>query len=244
MKTITEMPHFLGETHWEKAAKTRMGKYLTRIETNFIKDSVDLSRAQVVMDVGAEAGRFSQLSTNPSSTVISIDINTSGLKRLKQKIGGVNVVQADARCVPFKDELFDAIFMIEVLDYVTQLNSALSECHRTLKQGKSVILSFGNKSSIKAKLREIGGKYYRHSYTQVMHSLRASGLTTERKIGYNWLPFGRMSENKFIPILAWVEGVLGFRRIPRLSPWVIVEAARCVAPFVQKAERWLLESHK
>ncbi len=37
-----------------------MGKYLTNLETNFISKSIDLTRQNLtVMDVGAEAGRFS-----------------------------------------------------------------------------------------------------------------------------------------------------------------------------------------
>jgi hypothetical protein len=31
------------ETHWEMAAKTRMGKYLTDVETIFITKAVDFS---------------------------------------------------------------------------------------------------------------------------------------------------------------------------------------------------------
>lgn len=221
-----ETPYLSEETHWERAAKTRMGRYLTCIETNFIKDSIDLSSARMIMDVGAEAGRFSQLSTKPETNVISIDIDSYGLKRLKQKMKTVAVVQADARNIPFKDATFDAIFMIEVLDYIPQLDTVFSECHRTLKQNTSLILSFGNKSSLKARLREIGGKSYQHSYRRVVLSLQRGNLVVRRKTGYNWLPFGRMSENPLISILGWLERAFGFRRIPSLSPWVLMRVEK------------------
>ena len=42
------------------AAKTRMGKYLTKIETDFIKRAVDFSKIELVLDVGAESGRISK----------------------------------------------------------------------------------------------------------------------------------------------------------------------------------------
>ena len=102
------------------------------------------------MDVGAEAGRFSQLSKENEKSVVSINIDSCGLRRLKHEMNRVSVVQADARCVPFRDGTFDAIFMIEVLDYIPQLDVALAECKRTLRNGESLILSFGNKSSLKA----------------------------------------------------------------------------------------------
>jgi ubiquinone/menaquinone biosynthesis C-methylase UbiE len=176
-KTLSE------ETHWEKAAKTRMGKYLTRVETDFIFNSVDRSQMHTVMDVGAEAGRFSLLAEDTNATVVGIDIDSYGLKRLKLKTKRVNIIQADARKIPLKDETFDAIFMIEVLDYIPEADEALRECYRTLKSNALLILSFGNKSSLKSKLRELHGKSYRHSYGMVMQCLFKTGFTVRRKMG-------------------------------------------------------------
>ena len=50
------------------AAKTKMGKYLTNLETDFISKSIDLSQENItVMDVGAEAdvSRFMPLTVKP-----------------------------------------------------------------------------------------------------------------------------------------------------------------------------------
>ena len=91
------------ETHWEKAAKTRMGKYLTHLKSNFISKSVDLSRENLtVIDVGAEAGRFSLIAVENNATVVSIDIDSYSLKRLKAKTNQVNIIQADARKLSIK----------------------------------------------------------------------------------------------------------------------------------------------
>jgi ubiquinone/menaquinone biosynthesis C-methylase UbiE len=186
------------ETHWERAAKTRMGKYLTRMETGFIFKSIEPSQTCTVMDVGAEAGRFSLLTSNSEATVIGIDVESYGLKRLKRKAKDINVIQADARKIPLKDGVFDAIFMIEVLDYITELGEALTECHRTLKSNAPLFLSFGNKSSLKSQLRELREKAYRHSYNRVMQCLSKIGFVVIRKIGYNWLLFGRTSESRLV----------------------------------------------
>jgi ubiquinone/menaquinone biosynthesis C-methylase UbiE len=214
------------ETHWEKAAKTRMGKYLTQIETRFIQNAVNLSSVNIVMDVGAEAGRFSQLSKTDNAEIVSLDIDSYGLKRLRLKTKNTNAIQADARKIPVKDVTFDVIFMIEVLDYIAELDKALAECHRTLKPASSLIVSFGNKSSLKSKLRELQGKSYRHSYSKVMKVLRETGFSVKKKTGYNWLLFGRTSGNRLIPFLAKMERFVGLRRIPSLSPWVILYAVK------------------
>jgi ubiquinone/menaquinone biosynthesis C-methylase UbiE len=212
------------ETHWEKAARTRMGKYLTNLETSFILDSITPSKTHMVIDVGAEAGRFSLMSTNSKATVIGIDIDSYSLRRLKQKNRDVAVIQADARKIPLKNATFDALFMIEVLDYIPELTEAFSECRRILQPNSPLILSFGNQASLKAKLRKLHGKSYMHSYGQVMKCLIKTGFTVKRKKGYSWLPLSRMSNSQLVHFLAGLERLLRLRQIPSLSPWVIVYA--------------------
>ena len=179
-----------------------------------------------ILDVGAEAGKFSLLAADSKATVIGIDLDSYGLKRLKLKNKHVNVIQADARKIPLKDETFDVIFMIEVLDYIPELNEALGECHRTLKANAPLVLSFGNKSSLKSKLREQRGKSYRHSYGRVMQCLFKTGFETKHKMGYSWLPFGRTSESRLVPFSARIEKLFALRRVPSFSPWVIVHAVK------------------
>ena len=212
------------ETHWEKAAKTRVGKYLTQTETEFISKTVNLSKPGVFIDVGAEAGRFSLLAANNAVTVIGIDIDNYSLRRLKRKNREVMVVQADARQIPFRDAVFDGLFMIEVLDYIPSLGEALGECHRVLKPQTPFVVSFGNQSSLKAKLRRFRGKSYTHTYRKVMQCLKETGFNVTTKLGYSWLPFGRMSESKLVSPLASAEKLFGLRKMPSLSPWVLLRA--------------------
>lgn len=204
-----------------------MGKYLTNLETTFIDKSVKLNQENLtVMDVGAEAGRFSLIASKHNATVVSVDVDYYALKRLKLKDKQINIIQADARKLPLRDGLFDVVFMIEVLDYIPELQEAFLECKRTLKANASSILSFGNKSSFKAKLKSIKGKSYRHNYPEVMQCLSETGFTINKKTGYSWLPFGRTSQSKLVPILAGVERFLGLRRIVRFSPWVIMHVTK------------------
>lgn len=218
--------NFSEETHWEKAAKTRMGKYLTGVETGFIFKSIMPSQTYIIMDVGTEAGRFSLLASDKNATVIGIDIDFYALKRLKLKTKNVDVIRADARKIPLKNHIFDAIFMIEVLDYISDLEEALAECHRTLKSNATLVLSFGNNSSLKSQLRKMQGKSYKHSYKRVVQSLSKTGFSVVRKMGYSWLPFSRTSESILIPFLAMLEKLFALRRIPSISPWVILHSVK------------------
>ncbi len=214
------------ETHWEMAAKTRMGKYLTKTEKDFILRAVDFAKTQLVLDVGAESGRVSLFALNTKTSVVSIDIDTISLRRLKQRTKQASIVAADARKLPFKNGVFDATFMIEVLDYIPELEDALNECHRTLKPNSSCVLSFGNNSSFKAKIKSLKGKSYLHSYKSMVQSLFKTGFTVKAQLGYNWLPFGRISQNALVPVLASLERVFGLRKLKRYSPWVMMHIVR------------------
>lgn len=214
------------ETHWERAAKTKMGKYLTKTEADFISERIDLGRMKLVMDVGAEAGRFSVFAAEKNVAVIGIDLDSYGLKRLRLKNRPVTLIQADARYIPLKGDLLDAVFMIQVIDYIPELEIALAECQRTMKNGGSLILSFGNDSSLKSKMRKLHGKSYLHSYQEIVQVFKNVNLRITKKVGYNWLPFGRTSENLLIPSLAKIEKLLGLRRLARYSPWVIIHAVK------------------
>ncbi|MDR2203389.1 MAG: class I SAM-dependent methyltransferase [Nitrososphaerota archaeon] len=197
------------------------------IEKKFIEQTVNFSKTTLVLDVGAESGRISILALNTKTNVVSIDIDRTSLRRLKQRTKQAFIIVADAKKLPFVDEIFDAAFMIEVLDYISELDVALSECSRVLKLNSSCVLSFGNKSSFKAKLKSLrGGKSYLHSYKGVMQTLANLTFCVCAQLGYNWLPFGRISQNGLVPVFAWLERMFCLRRLRRYSPWVMFHVVK------------------
>ncbi len=227
LQTEPSLSNSSKETHWEKAAKTRMGKYLTKLEVDFIaKASALLNENSLVLDVGAEAGRMSMVALQTNATVLSIDIDSVSLRRLKQKTRQANIVLADARNLPFKDGVLDCVFLIEVLDYIPELELALADCNRVLKADGFSILSFGNSSSLKAKMRLFKGRSYLHSYGKAVQTLFKTGFVLKKRLGYNWLPFGRSSQNRFVPVLAWLEWFFGLRKVVKYSPWVMMHVVK------------------
>ncbi len=211
---------------WETAARTQLGKYLTDIETHFVLNSIETTQPRMILDIGAGAGKFSLLAANSDIDVVSIDIVSYGLRRLQLKKPDVQIIKADARKIPLRDGIFDAIVMIEVLDYIPELDQVFNDCQRTLKKEASFTFSFGNTTSLKQKVKQLRGNSYLHSYKSVMKNLAKADFKVRRKQGYNWLPFGRTSENPLVPLFAFTERILGLRRIPSLSPWVMVQAIK------------------
>ncbi|MEM4733284.1 MAG: class I SAM-dependent methyltransferase [Candidatus Bathyarchaeia archaeon] len=216
----------LEETYWERMNRiTKMGVYITNIEMHFIFDSKNLKMGGLVVDVGANAGRFS-LPAAEIMDVVAIDLDTCALKRLRLKNRAVNIIVADARFIPLKDNVADNAIMIELLDCVLGSEAPISECSRILKDGGVLFLSFGNRSSLKGKLKGLFGKPYLHSYKEILCVLKAEKLKIIKKVGFNWLPFDRISDNPLVPLLAKGERIFGLRKLVRFSPWVIIQASK------------------
>jgi SAM-dependent methyltransferase len=211
-------------THWETAARTKMDNYLTSVKMAFFLKSINFSKCRLVGDIGAEAGKFSLLAAEKNVDVVALDVDLPGLKRLRFKNKLVNVVLADARNIPLKDGILDAAFMMEVINYIPESDTVSSECSRILKNGCSLVFSFGNEASLKSKPRSLRGNSYMHSYDEIVGGLCKAGFKLVRKEGFNWLLFSRTSENFLVPLSAKMEILLRLRKMPSISPWAMVHA--------------------
>jgi ubiquinone/menaquinone biosynthesis C-methylase UbiE len=216
----------LEETFWEKGNLTKMGIYITDVEMDFFFKCVDLTKHTHALDIGSGAGRFSIPLEEKGLQVISIDLHLNSLKRLNFKNKAVNVVLSDARVIPLRENEIDLIVMVELIDIVHELQYVIEEIGRILKDGTSLFLSFGNKSSLKGKLKSWRGKPYYHSYRKVVTELEKAGFTIITRQGFNWLPFNRTSNSRLIPFMAKMEKLMGLRRVVRFSPWVMIYAVK------------------
>jgi len=216
----------LEETFWEKGNLTKMGVYITDAEMDFLFGSINLVKNSTVLDIGAGAGRFSIPLSEKGMYVSAVDLSAHGLKRLKLKNKDVNTVLSDARVIPLRDTIIDTIVMVELLDCVLELDHVLMECWRILKDGGQFVFTFGNKSSLKGKLKQLRKQPYSHSYREVLDNLEAIGFTIVKSEGLNWLPFNRTSNNLLVPFLAKVEKLLRLKKLGSTSPWVMIHATK------------------
>lgn len=208
----------LAETHWEMASRTKMGCYLTQIEQEFFEHAIDFSRCRMVCDVGSGAGKFSLLAAQNGAEIVALDVGRHELRRLKAKNSQVDLVLADAKALPLRSGCMDAVFSMETLDYIENLERVFLECSGVLKAGGTFVFSLGNTSSFKCKVKQVRGSGYLHSYAKALSALINVGFHPTAKQGYNWLPFNRTSENTLVPLLAKMESLLGLRKVPKYSP--------------------------
>lgn len=109
-------------------------------------------RGHKVLDIAGGTGdltlRFARI-VGPEGAVVLADINDSMLKVGRDKLldngitGNVEFVQANAECLPFPDNTFDAITIAFGLRNVTDKDAALQSMARVLKPGgKLLVLEF------------------------------------------------------------------------------------------------------
>jgi len=103
-----------------------------------------------ILDVGCGNGAFSiETAIMTGNLVIGFDINREGIlfaKRVanRKKVNNVCFLIADARKMPFKEEVFKSAICLEVLEHIEEDHAVLSEIFRVLRRdGQLIITSVG-----------------------------------------------------------------------------------------------------
>jgi len=92
-----------------------------------------------ILDVGCKDGYLLKLirSRNKSCKCYGIDINLE----LFETIEKCDVREADVTNLPFENNYFDVIFVLDILEHVKEIDKAIEEIKRVLKTNGHVILS-------------------------------------------------------------------------------------------------------
>jgi demethylmenaquinone methyltransferase / 2-methoxy-6-polyprenyl-1,4-benzoquinol methylase len=100
-----------------------------------------LNQNSRLLDLGTGTGDLAReaLAQFPQAKVIAADF-TLEMMRVGQKNGVLNFSSADALCLPFKDSLFEAVVSGFLMRNVIDLQKALEEQYRVLKNGGRVVI--------------------------------------------------------------------------------------------------------
>ncbi|MDZ7661525.1 bifunctional demethylmenaquinone methyltransferase/2-methoxy-6-polyprenyl-1,4-benzoquinol methylase UbiE [Thiohalophilus sp.] len=120
-----------------------------RLWKRYTLDMSGVRRGDHVLDLAGGTGdlarKFSRM-VGPQGSVTLADINDSMLKMGRERlvndgiVGNVEYVQANAECLPFPDNHFDAITIAFGLRNVTDKEAALRSMLRVLKPGKPLLV--------------------------------------------------------------------------------------------------------
>lgn len=112
------------QKYWHLRRFTEVDKFVTAVEGK-------------VLDIGCHGGLFTSRLRKRigSGKIYGIDISANAIKKAGERIPGGSFRVADAEYLPFKNNFFNAVFCLEVLEHVDHPEEVLSEIKRVLKSG-------------------------------------------------------------------------------------------------------------
>lgn len=105
--------------------------YLLGIE-NELKQLILLNKCKNILESGCGTGRWISSLDNENKKVFGLDYSFEMLKVSNHSKLNLNVVNADAVNIPFKDNLFDLIFCVNAVHHFKDKVKFIRECKRTL----------------------------------------------------------------------------------------------------------------
>ena len=108
-------------------------------------DWLDIGAGGVALDVGSGPGNVTASlarAAGPDGLALGIDISEPMLARAVSAAAADNVgfLRADAQALPFRDETFDAVTSLAVLQLIPEPTTTLAEIARVLKPGGRVAI--------------------------------------------------------------------------------------------------------
>jgi ubiquinone/menaquinone biosynthesis C-methylase UbiE len=123
--------------YWETRDATELYPW-HNVVIDFLKG--DLSPKEI-LDVGCGIGKIFQRIV--AGTKVGIDLSLSAVKIACQRSDALYVYGV-AENLPFRDEAFDIITFLEVIEHIDDQDACLAEISRVLKKDGLLILSFPN----------------------------------------------------------------------------------------------------
>jgi SAM-dependent methyltransferase len=230
------------ETSWEAAARSAWGAYLTDVEKRALLRASEMAGSPgIALEVGCDGGRWSSLLRDRGWRNICTDIVPESIERTRRRLPGAEciLVEATDERLPVEDGTVDLLLVCEVPS-VTEAAWFPTEAQRVLRKDGVLVFSHHNSCSYRGaiyraarKLQILWGgnrlkSYYYNgpSYGSLRDRLTGLGFEIVQEEGFCWFPFGRRSNSPLIASAAWMESVLGLRRMAKLSPWVMSVARR------------------
>lgn len=115
-----------------------------------------VEKGQKVLDIACGDGLLLRALAQKGALVSGVDISEEGVRKCKEKGLDVSVVDIATESLPFPDQTFDTVIMLDVLEHLYVPQELLGEATRVSK--KYIIISVPNFNSLPARLQVLRGK--------------------------------------------------------------------------------------
>ena len=154
--------------HVDESRMRRQDWYLQRFGFGTRGRLMDfLKSKKLVLDAGTGSGVDAAMFAESEATVVAIDINKDAALSTYRHLGhlpNVNVLQADLRCLPFPEGLFDYISCDQVLHHTPDPTQSFASLATYLRQGGHMAVYVYKR---KGPIREFTDDYLRSQTTRM-----------------------------------------------------------------------------
>lgn len=132
-------------------------KVLPPRQSDKLIEIVDLPTSGLLLDAGGGTGRISIGLRDYAKNIVVGDLSVPMLKQTKGK-NGIIPVGTHAEILPFPDELFDRVIMIDAFHHVCNQEESARELWRVLKPGGRLVIEEPDVRKFSVKLIAIAEK--------------------------------------------------------------------------------------
>lgn len=174
-----------------------------------------------ILDVGCGTGLNLKI-LSKYGHAYGLDFSNEAL-RFSRSRGDLPLIKASADKLPFKNDAFDIICALDVLEHIDDDKSAMLEINRVLKSGAPFVLTVPAFEFLWSIHDEANHHKRRYEKSLLIQSLRSSGFTIEKITYWNFFLFpfiavarlfrklGRQEKTSDIAKLPWVMNYLMLR---------------------------------
>ena len=115
----------------------------------------------------------------PDMRLTGCEVYANGLKNASSRLKRTNLIQMDARAMPFEKE-FDLVGCFDTLEHIEEDEAVLAQINKVLRPGGGVILTVPQHPALWSYVDEYSCHVRRYTRKELIQKMNAAGFTVKR----------------------------------------------------------------
>jgi ubiquinone/menaquinone biosynthesis C-methylase UbiE len=118
--------------------------YLHNRRIGIVRELIQAYKVRSILEVGSGDGYILKAIEDLNVSLTGIEISETRIERARALVPSAEIIQGDAREMPFESKSFDLVVCSEVLEHVPDPELAIEEIRRVLRPGGFAIITVPN----------------------------------------------------------------------------------------------------